>query len=206
MFARSSVTAFGVLHALTCHVHNVIAIYGSNFDSSRETSAEHPNTACQVVSSECGRRGLLAMATHTIAIAAGSSQNRSYAYSVDTGAPCAGGNATCMTPRADSTVGVCTNGIGSLLPVAVIAQQKVHTVPMSCLSLICGGPHQHAYSHVLFMPTQLALSGVQCWQLTCHNVLVHGCGFTLYQYAHNMLHSTSTLHCSMRATCCIAGA
>lgn len=59
---------------------------------------------------------MLAMATHTIAIAAGSSQNRSYAYSVDTGAPCAGGNATCMTPRADSTVGVCTDGIGSLLP------------------------------------------------------------------------------------------
>ena len=54
------------------------------------------------------------MATHTTAFAADSSQNRS--YSVDTGAPCAGANATCMTPRADTTVGVCTDGIGSLLP------------------------------------------------------------------------------------------
>jgi len=131
------------------------------------------------------------VATYITAIAANSSQNKS--HSVVTGAPCAGANATCTTPRADTTVGVCTDSIGSLLPSGsdcsaegthcahVLPQQKVHTNIDIAMFF-------DAYTACLI-----------CCPVLAADLLQSGCDFTLCQYAHNMLHGTSML-----TTCCIA--
>ncbi len=146
------------------------------------------------------------MATHAKSIAAGSSQNRS--YSVVSGAPCAGGNATCLTPRADTTVGVCTDGIGSLLPSGSDSSAEgthcAHVLPQDYLW--CSTPTCiqrclfNAYTACLICCPVLAADLLQS-------------GFTLYQYAHNMLHGISMQlialldhdHKAVAGTYCVPG-